>query len=638
MLLISIFETRSPALGAEWKGGYPGFFAFPSYTSADPRAPADLAKLIAAIGGVNVPESVGPLQSYMPPFVGVPSSKSIETASSWKTRYFGGLITAACSLELFYLKAPGPLFGAAGVAAGAWFGLKQWDVMEPYRKLTAESRRQFDEIERKWQQTADVSVFHQGKRNAQQIVSALQNLTAEEQKRLNDLQSQLRARQLNQYLERHYIEKATIKGIAGARKLTLRSYGVETAADVSAGRIKNIPGFGAKIAGEIIAWRTALERRFVYDPRQPLNPADIAKVKADIAQQRSQKHTELKEALPRLRAQATAILQGREQLKAASISLWVKYKQAELDELAAKDKLPSSQAYKWGFGAALFVSLIVLANVNASPRYVGVSNIPQTVNPLLPAKPSISASANTRPETSQSDSGLSARPVAAPISVPIVTAIDKARSVANPPADANLVAKTPDQLSMRAPSSTAVVSPFPTPVEIKPAPGDTAIQEPKLRSLSIADDVVWLQKRLAGLGYLRRYNPSILDKDTREALRDFRVVNKLSSSDAWNLQVQQALEGPLALGMSDSFLGVWSENPQCDASRSSIVISSRRAQSPTGGYCDFLSVTGTETGWKLRTKCSDSGQNWTATIKFSVASSQLIWDGKTGVTKYYRCR
>jgi DNA-binding helix-hairpin-helix protein with protein kinase domain len=132
------------------------------------------------------------------------------------------------------------------------------------------------------------------------LVQRIQGLGSEEARRISDLKVKQRDGQLKLFLERYYITNAKIKGIGSARKATLRSYGVETAADVVRFRIESISGFGPSIAGALIGWRTSIERRFIFDPKQPIDPAEIRAIKSDIARQQVDWVTKLGELYKRL--------------------------------------------------------------------------------------------------------------------------------------------------------------------------------------------------------------------------------------------------------------------------------------------------------------------------------------------------
>ena len=71
------------------------------------------------------------------------------------------------------------------------------------------------------------------------------------------------------HLEAHKIERATIDSIGDGRKLTLRSFGIETAWDVKRQSILAVPGFGSALTGKLIDWRRSVEQRLGFNPNQP---------------------------------------------------------------------------------------------------------------------------------------------------------------------------------------------------------------------------------------------------------------------------------------------------------------------------------------------------------------------------------
>ena len=90
--------------------------------------------------------------------------------------------------------------------------------------------------------------------------------------------------QLNAYLDTFPIELANIKGIGPATRLTLASYGIDTAADIQLNRLSAVRGIGSVYSERLMAWRKKLESQFVYRPSlSTLDQAAIlqAKVKAE---------------------------------------------------------------------------------------------------------------------------------------------------------------------------------------------------------------------------------------------------------------------------------------------------------------------------------------------------------------------
>jgi Putative peptidoglycan binding domain len=208
-----------------------------------------------------------------------------------------------------------------------------------------------------------------------------------------------------------------------------------------------------------------------------------------------------------------------------------------------------------------------------------------------------------------------------------------------PSPDSALASPTIESTPSKLPEPTTLTPTLNAPLDIVPSP-DQAISEAKeIRSVDNREDVRWIQTRLAELGYLRRPASGVWDAPSRMALRDFKIMNKLVNNDTWDAETQKAFSPASALNADKSFLGSWSETTPCDTSLPApMVITSRRATSSSGGFCDFLNISPDSGGWRIRTRCSDAGQKWTFDIRFSVSPGQLVWDGKSGKTTYFRCR
>lgn len=121
---------------------------------------------------------------------------------------------------------------------------------------------------------------------------ALNELSSERTRELNALAGNVRLRQLESYLDGVYVCHAHIKGIGPTKQAALQSYGVETALDIAWYRINVIPGFGAKLAAELMAWRQSIESRFVFDPSKGVQQSDKLALEVKY-QQRSAHYADL---------------------------------------------------------------------------------------------------------------------------------------------------------------------------------------------------------------------------------------------------------------------------------------------------------------------------------------------------------
>ncbi|HEX6041722.1 hypothetical protein [Longimicrobium sp.] len=122
------------------------------------------------------------------------------------------------------------------------------------------------------------------------------------------LNQQVRQNQLRRFLDGAYIENANIPGVGPVKVDALASFGIETAADVSYHAVIKVPGFGPKLTNKVVAWRSAIEARFVFDPAAGVNPADVAALDRKFAQAQREAEKELTEVALRVhRASATAM-------------------------------------------------------------------------------------------------------------------------------------------------------------------------------------------------------------------------------------------------------------------------------------------------------------------------------------------
>ncbi|RQN31093.1 helix-hairpin-helix domain-containing protein [Escherichia coli] len=111
-------------------------------------------------------------------------------------------------------------------------------------------------------------------------------LPEEEKRALVALHDTARERQKQKFLEGFFIDVASIPSVGPARKAALRSFGIETAADVTRRSVKQVKGFGDHLTQAVIDWKASCERRFVFRPNEAVTPADRQAVMAKIAAKR----------------------------------------------------------------------------------------------------------------------------------------------------------------------------------------------------------------------------------------------------------------------------------------------------------------------------------------------------------------
>ena len=135
-------------------------------------------------------------------------------------------------------------------------------------------------------------------------IAEYKNLSQLRQQKLYRLERDIHTQQLDDYLDGYRIVDANISGIGWNRAITLQSYGIETAADISSNRILSIPGFGPAYTQKLIIWHDNIKSRFRFDPRKGVSPAEKQKVENEIATLRRQLESALQNGATRLRVKA----------------------------------------------------------------------------------------------------------------------------------------------------------------------------------------------------------------------------------------------------------------------------------------------------------------------------------------------
>lgn len=96
-----------------------------------------------------------------------------------------------------------------------------------------------------------------------------------------------RNNQLHKFLDKHFIQSARIPSIGTSRKITLASYGIESAADITRNKIQSIPGFGYSLSNELVNWRKKIEAKFVFNAAAGIDPKDLIDLQNRFSQRKS---------------------------------------------------------------------------------------------------------------------------------------------------------------------------------------------------------------------------------------------------------------------------------------------------------------------------------------------------------------
>jgi len=116
-----------------------------------------------------------------------------------------------------------------------------------------------------WNSLANASKCRQALSKANTAWTTIESLKIQYDKEIDSRLSILRQQHKESYLRSWLIADASISGIGPGRSSTLASYGIETAAEISPGRLYGINGFGPVLTSSLLAWKDALLSQY----RQP---------------------------------------------------------------------------------------------------------------------------------------------------------------------------------------------------------------------------------------------------------------------------------------------------------------------------------------------------------------------------------
>jgi len=167
------------------------------------------------------------------------------------------------------------------------------EVNEKYKECQALLTR----LEERWRNEAEETKFKNKKNELELVHRDYFNLPSLRQQKINELHRQKQKVQLEAFLEKHYIDKASIPKVGPGRKATLQSYGINTAADINQRDIYRIQGFGPVYTNNLLNWRKSIENKFVYNPNLPIDPYKIAEIDRDISARKDRLEKTLKNGL-----------------------------------------------------------------------------------------------------------------------------------------------------------------------------------------------------------------------------------------------------------------------------------------------------------------------------------------------------
>ena len=297
----------------------------------------NLEILWAQIRAIPHPGPAPSFQSMSPK----PSEAAINLKGWNSQRKLLAACVAVLPFAVLLLGAKIPVFwifvaSAAAFAIVNHLGDRSRELNELRRKKDAETT-DWARVKREWQTRAGSQAFDAKRSELEQLTQELYQLTNVRLRKLGELKARQQQLQMEEFLDRFEIDRATIPNIGPGRKQTLSSYGIETAADITEMQLAKVPGFGPVLCTKLTDWRASIEARFRFDPARQIDPRHIAKVEQDILADRRRVEDELRSGPIELRTISSQILAARQHMRPQVEAVYARYLQATTDFDAAKN-------------------------------------------------------------------------------------------------------------------------------------------------------------------------------------------------------------------------------------------------------------------------------------------------------------
>jgi DNA-binding helix-hairpin-helix protein with protein kinase domain len=134
---------------------------------------------------------------------------------------------------------------------------------------------------------ADYANYTKSLAALQKYVSDFRRLPDEFDRRRKLMEEQAYNEQLHQYLDQFTVDAHEIPSFGAAKKTTLVSHGIRTAADVSKLINTRVPGIGPKNLQVLLSWQRQMGSGFTYVPDNNLLTIRLQEVTSDMATIRS---------------------------------------------------------------------------------------------------------------------------------------------------------------------------------------------------------------------------------------------------------------------------------------------------------------------------------------------------------------
>lgn len=233
-------------------------------------------------------------------------------------------------------------FSAGGLLGtlvfGAWlavhYALSPWHREYRRRKRARDlALSGLEDVEDAWHQhVRRYRRDHDGlRRSVQGLIDECRGLTTQYQAEMQRLTASAESLARTRHMRLHLISDADIPKIGAGRKQLLATYSVFTAEDINYHVIRGIKGFGDVLTGALLQWKEEVLRRFRFEPRTAVSPAEQRALAMQLRTRQQQLFAEMERQLARLVSLAGVCRAAHQELVPRLQEAVTEYEQAEAD-------------------------------------------------------------------------------------------------------------------------------------------------------------------------------------------------------------------------------------------------------------------------------------------------------------------
>lgn len=264
--------------------------------------------LVRTLDSVKIPSASSIPQPQPPPpppaVVEFKRAKSRSSAITW--------IGVFASLFFAAMVHPAALLGVLifPLIARASSGELPPELMNLDKRLKS-ARHRFEGAVHQLERERTVNQLPQMQTRANQLYRSIQDHPRKRVEELRRVEQTRRERQLSRFLDQFEVTDCRIKGVSRSRMLQLASYGIETADDVTDGKLEVLRtarcGFGPKRTAQLMAWRQALETRFRPSNTDSADAQERFRVERELQIEHAKELAELQKIAEQIRAHAAPL-------------------------------------------------------------------------------------------------------------------------------------------------------------------------------------------------------------------------------------------------------------------------------------------------------------------------------------------